>query len=299
MVPGPAVPNPGYQRPETLADAPLLGAALDPAPWDFRKPVGIPLGGVQQLELDPQVLAHAGAGLGDLRLVREGTQIPYLLERPAVSRLLPLSFVAANDAKRPNVSRWELTLPQAGLPVSRLVLHSPTTLFQRHLRVSEKITDERGGTYDRLLAEADWSHTPGHDQGVTLNFSSVPAGDRLQLETDNGDNPPLALGTVQAAYPVRRLLFKTEPGPVALYYGNRTAQAPRYDLALVAREILTAEKSVATLGAEEKIRSDGWGAGFLAGARGGPLLWGALALVVIVLLVVVARLLPKPPVAKS
>ena len=117
------------------------------------------------------------------------------------------------------------------------------------------------------------------------------------LDTDNGDNPPIMLSSIDATYSVARLLFKTEPGPLALYYGNRTAAAPRYDLALVAGQILTAEKSIAALGREEPARTGGWADQALGGARGGILLWGVLALVVIGLLVIVSKLLPKPPIS--
>ncbi len=73
------------------------------------------------------------------------------------------------------------------------------------------------------------------------------------------------------------------------------ATAPRYDMALVAGQILAAEKSVASLGAEEQARTGGWADRALAGSRAGLLFWSVLALVVIGLLVVVAKLLPKPP----
>ena len=82
---------------------------------------------------------------------------------------------------------------------------------------------------------------------------------------------------------------------MALYYGNRAATAPRYDLALVAGQILAAEKLAASLGAEEQVRPGGWADQALAGSRAGILFWGVLALVVLGLLVVVAKLLPKPP----
>ena len=62
-----------------------------------------------------------------------------------------------------------------------------------------------------------------------------------------------------------------------------------------AAQIFSAEKSVATLGPEEKMRGPSWMTGALAGLSGGALFWVALAVVVIVLLVVVAKLLPKPP----
>ena len=109
----------------------------------------------------------------------------------------------------------------------------------------------------------------------------------------------LALASARAAYPVVRLLFKPEPGsaPLALCYGNREAAAPRYDLALVACRILAAEKSAAVLGTEEKFGGDRSSPDLLGRLRGGPLFWGVLALVIVTLLVVVAKLLPKPPAA--
>lgn len=295
--------NPGYRRADALADTPLLGATLDPTPWRYRKTVRLAAGGVQQLELDVDVLSRAQANLGDLRLVRERTQIPYLLERPSLSRTVPLVIAARADPKRPQLSRWELALPRPGFPVTHLTLTSSHGLFQRHLRVSEKVSDERSGGYERQLGEASWSKTPGHAPALTLSLMATPLTDTLLLETDNGDNPPIALEKAQAHYAVARLLFKVdastpamaESPSLALYYGNAQAGAPRYDVQLVAHHILAAEKHVAVLDSEEKARADGWAASALAKARGGPLFWGALALVVVVLLVVVSKLLPKPP----
>ncbi len=305
LTPGAATPNPGYHPPpDALADTPLRGAAIDPAPWGFRKPVQLAAAGVQQLELDLDVLARAQSGFADLRLVRDGAQVPYLLERPALSRSSPLTITSADDPKKPRLSRWKIKLPRASLPIARITFTSSTALFQRHLRLYEKVADERRGeTIERALADADWSHTPGDTRSLTLSFYGPPATDTLFLETDNGDNPPIALTSASAAYPVARLLFKTGPAlnestgpsPLALYYGNRTVTAPRYDLALVASQILAAEKSVASLGAEEQARTGGWAESALAGSRAGVVFWSVLALVVVGLLVVVAKLLPKPP----
>ena len=306
LVPGPAQPNPGYKSTEALADTPLQGAAFDPAPWAFRKPVRLAASGVQQLELDLDVLAHAQAGFSDLRLSRAGAQVPYLLERPALQRSTALGISPAGDPKRPHVSRWQIKLPRAALPITRLSLASPTALFQRQFRLFERVTDERRGeTVERALAWASWSHAPGEARPLALNLSSPPATDVVYLETDDGDNPPIVLSSVQASYPVARLLFKSDAAVsgrekvdvISLHYGNRTAAAPRYDLALVARQILTAEKSIASLGAEEATRPDGAHGISLSGSRAGILFWGVLALVVVGLLVVVAKLLPKPPAA--
>ncbi len=292
---GPLAPNPGYKPVEALAGVTLAGASLDPAPWRFRKAVQVAAAGVQQLELDLDVLVRAQAGFGDLRLVRDGAQVPYLLERPALSRSIALTLRPASDPLRPRASRWEIALPQAGLPLTRLTLASPTALFQRHLRVFETVTDDRGNRHDRTLASADWNHTPEDKRPLTLALSSPPTTATLLVETDNGDNPPIALSAATATHGVARLLFKTEAAPVALYYGNAQASSPRYDLALVAGQILAAPKNLAALGPEEKSRPDGWARTALTGARGGVLFWGVLALVVAVLLGVVAKLLPKPP----
>ncbi|MFA5264867.1 MAG: DUF3999 family protein [Opitutaceae bacterium] len=295
LAPGDVESNPGYHRRDVLAETVVLGAPLDPAPWRYCKAVQLASGGVQQLELDLDVLAHAQSGFGDLRLVRDGSQVPYLLERPVLSRAVVLALTVANDPQHPSLSRWEIKLPRAGLPLRQLTLTSSSTIFQRRLRLFEKVTDERNGSYERTLADVDWSKTLGGDRTLVLSFSSPPATDTLVLQTDNGDNPPLVLDTASAAYPVTRLLFKTDAGPLTLYYGNRVAIAPRYDLALVAAQILAAEKNVATLSDEEKTSSDGWPDKIFVGTRAGILFWGVLALVVIALLVIVAKLLPKPP----
>lgn len=295
IVPGPAEATPGYRRVDSLATTALIGATIDPTSWTRRKAVQLGAAGVQLLELDVDVLAGAQPDFGDLRLVRERTQIPYLLERPAVSRAVEVALVSANDPAKPRVSRWELALPRAGLPVARVTLTSSTPLFQRQVRVFERVTIGAGAQQERSLAHASWSHAPGNTPPLVLVLDGTPMTDRLVVEMDNGDNPAVNLGqTAQAHYPVTRLLFKTEPGPLSLHYGNARAATPRYDLALVAPQILSAEKHVATLGAEESSQR-GWAAGTLAGLRGGVVFWVVLGLVVVVLLAVIARLLPKPP----
>jgi hypothetical protein len=295
ITPGPLTPNPGYAPPEALAGTPLLGGALDPTPRSYRRPVQLAAAGVQQMELDLDVLVHAQRGFGDLRLLRDGTQIPYVIERPALSRSLTLALASANDPKQPRLSRWEIKLPRAGLPLTQLTLTSPTNLFQRHLRIFERVTDDRGNPYERTVASVEWSHTRTDRGALVLPLTSTLSTDNLLVETDNGDNPPIVLSAATSTYPVTRLLFKTDVAPLVLFYGNRQTSAPRYDLTLVANQLLTAEKQVATLAPEEKAKPDGWTKTALGGGRAGIIFWAALALVVVALLVIVAKLLPKPP----
>jgi hypothetical protein len=302
VMPGPLEETPGYQPRASLAepplpDVPLTGAPLDPAGWTRRKAVQLDRAGVQELELDPAVLAGARADFADLRLLRAGHQIPYVVERAALARPLPLAAAPAPDPKRPTVSVWRVDLPQARLPLLRLAIASDTALFERNFRLYERVAADDGRTYEHTLASGTWHRTP---QPGSLRTHVFELGDRprtgtLFLETDNGDNPPIALGSVNAEHAVVRLVFKTvETDGFELAYGNPDASAPRYDLSLVAVRLLTASRAAARLDAEEAV-AEGFARGALRHLKGGVVFWGALALVVLVLLVTVARLLPKAP----
>ena len=278
-----------------LPDVPLEGAPLDASGWSQRKAVQLTHAGVQELELDLEALALARPDFVDLRLLRHGNQIPYVLEQPALARALTLTPEAVPDAKRPTVSVWRLALPQSDLPLRRLVLNSATPLFQRQFRIYEKLTGSDGRSYENTLASGGWSRTP--EPGV-LETRVFELTDRLRtnalwIETDNGDNPAIALGAVQAVHPVVRLVFKTtETEGFSLALGNSAVSAPRYDLSLVAVKLLTSSRNVASLAAGGATTA---AKPAFPGLNGGYAFWGALALVVIVLLVVVAKLLPKPP----
>jgi hypothetical protein len=301
--PGPLEDTPNYHPRDSLAaaplpDVPLAGAPLETKDWTGHRAVILSRAGVQELELDPAALAGAQANFADLRLLRGGNQIPYVLEQPALARSLTLTAVAAPDPKRPTVSIWQVRLPQAGLPLRRLVLTSITPLFSREFRLYEKLTDANGHANTSTLATGSWSRQPepGVPETKTFDLWNRVRTDTVWIETDNGDNPAIALGSVQAVYPVVRLVFKTaETDGFTLVYGNPAANAPRYDLSLVAAKLLTASRNGVQL--EVAGPSSATTGSRFAGLNGGYLFWGALALVVVVLLGVVAKLLPKPPAA--
>ncbi|MBI2497441.1 MAG: hypothetical protein HYV75_05830 [Opitutae bacterium] len=300
VAPGALEPMPGYHPRESLAEpplpeVPLAGAPLDTREWLYRRPVQVTRAGVQELELDPEALARSRPDFADLRVLRNGNQVPYVLERPALARSLALTPADAPDAKRPTVSRWRLVLPQAGLPVRRLVLSSATPLFSRQIRIYEKVTGTDNRTRESALAGGAWSRTPEPGVAETRIFelSGRPQTDTLWIETDNGDNPAIALGAVQAVHPVVRLVFKVaETGGCSLAYGNAAANAPRYDLSLVAVRLLTAGRNVAQVAGGGQPAAAG---SFFARLDNRYLLWGSLTVVVVALLAVVAKLLPKPP----
>jgi hypothetical protein len=291
---------PDYHPRESLAtaplpDVPLSGAPLDAKNWTAQRAIKIERPGVQELELDLETLAQARPDFADLRVLRGGNQIPYVLELTGLARSLALAPAAAPDAKHPSVSVWRLPLPQANLPVRRIVLTSSTPLFQRQFHLYEKLIDQNGAPMEITLASGAWSRTPepGVPETRIFELAARPRTNVLFLETDNGDNPAIALSAVQAIYPVVRVVFKTaDTEGFTLAYGNDAANAPRYDLSLVAAKLLTSSRAVAQIMAGQLAAATGKP---FAGLKGGVVFWGALALVIIVLLVVVAKLLPKPP----
>jgi len=286
--------NPGYHAPEALAGLAVTGSALDVSAWKFRKPVRLPHAGAQQAELDLEVLAHAQAGFADLRLLRGSNQVPYIIQRTSISRALTLPFKATTDEKNPKLSRWLIQLPESNLPLTRLTGVAVTPLFQRAMSLAEEDTDERGDRFRSQLGSATWTQTPERKtKEFTLTLDRIPQSGTLILETENGDNPPLELEKFTAYYPATRVLFKAgaEDG-LFLYYGNLRAPPPSYDLNLVAAELLAADKATATLGPGQPLKPSSWSESQPAGT-GGIIFWGILAVVVLGLLVIIARLLPK------
>ena len=290
--------NPDYHAPEALAGVELSGALLDVSGWKYRKAIGLSGSGAQQVELDLDVLAHASPGFADLRLLRGSNQVPFLVQRTSINRSLTPTVTATNDTKNPHLSRWILQLPRAGLPLTRLTCVTKTPLFQREMSLYEELTDERGDKYRHLLGGGPWTQTPEHKmEDFSLPLNSVPQSDTLVLETQNGDNPPIELEKFAVSYPATRVLFKAKADDrLLLYYGNPRVSSPSYDLSLVAGELLAADKVAATAGAEEQLKKSSWAETQTPGS-GGMVFWGILALVVVGLLVIITRLLPKaqPP----
>jgi hypothetical protein len=289
--------NPSYQPSETLPEIQDLGTELDLSNWKFRKLVRIKENAVIKLDLDLETLAGADPKLRDLRLVRDGKQQPYILERTSIINKLTPEVQPDPDPKKPRLSRWNLKLPYRWLPITALTCTTKTPLFERDIHIYEQPINHRGEKYNRLIARTTWvRRPPAPAKTMEITFNQSPITDLLILETDNGDNPPVELDNFQLSYRITRLLFKAPISPETyLYYGNKNIGVPRYDIALMASELLTSGKAAATLGPEERLTKVGWGETLQMTRLGSILFWTALAVVVVVLLVVMARLLPKSP----
>jgi hypothetical protein len=274
---------------------PNSGVTLDVSDWSFRKSVMISNSGPQQLELDLDVLSHAQRDFSDLRLMRQGEQIPYLIEPASTQRFITPDVVATNAPQNPTVSRWIVHLPRPHLPVAELRCESATHLFERDVILYEILHEaDRGEEYQQMLARGKWTKTPAPaSKKFTFTLHPPPLTDTLILETQNGDNPPIQLDRFQFVYSAPSILFEAKAGDeLFLYYGNSSVSAPHYDLSLVAAQLRAVDKSAAALGSEERLNQATYRAPKASG-RGGAMFWGILALVVVALLLVIARLLPK------
>jgi hypothetical protein len=285
--------NPVFNKKATAPEVGDVGPVIDVSPWSFQRPVQFKEAGVIVVELTPEVLARTANDLHDVRVVRDGHQLPFLAIKPGVDREQEVPISEVPDPKAPTWSKWDIQLPFANFPASELLLDSPTPLFARTLTVSEQHETEKGH-FERILSNANWQRRPGQPISTFhLSLYTAPRAGSIRVATDNGDNARLQITSARLVYPVVRLLFRVpDTKPVQLCYGNRRAPYTRYDLQLVRQEFETATKVAATLGDEEKLP------GFEADAsgpsgKGSPWLWAALALVVGALLWVVAKMLPK------
>ena len=286
--------NPNHRPVDPLADIMALGPAIPTDRWSFRKQLPLERDGVQQVELDLEVLSHAAPDLRDLRVVRDGRQIPFVLEHPPSERSFAPFIRKADDPRQPALSRWEIKLPLRGPPIGRLTCSIAESYFKRNARIVETRLDERGRAQTVVLGSAAWQRGSGEKpREMRLLFSLRPESDTLVLEVENGDNAPLTLQSIQAWHPTARLIFKSAPVTGTwLYYGNPDAARPQYDLELVVPRLLAADSDEVKPGAEEILKAS---ARHGSEHQSGWIFWSALGLVVAGLLFVLARLVPKAP----
>lgn len=294
--PGSLTVNPDYQPPTALPGVDPAGSEIDLGAWRVRRAIHAKPPGVVRIELDALALAHLSrSDLGDLRLVQNDKQVPWLLEPSPPLRTLQPQITADPDPKRPTVSIWKIQTPTPGLPLHQLDVESPDPLFTRSLNFIQHGKDDLGNPWSLTIATRTWTKTPGGaDSANTLHVAlgDTRVSDNLWIETDNGDNPPIRLDHVVLQYRAPAIIAKiTDAAPLSLYYDNPHASLPVYDLSLVRAELLASDKQPATLG--EEIRSSGKRRDERDLSAGSPWLWAALALVVVGLLFIVAKMLPK------
>ena len=221
--PGARAANPDHQPPEVRGGLGLPGVPLERDRSTWGRPVTGE--GLTRVPLDSHVLANARADLGDLRLLTpDGRQVPYLLQ--SVGYRPGWDDLPMERRERDGKSVIEVALPEANATIGTVTLTTEAPLFSRRVRLSVP----RGGVLQTLRA-VQWV---GADRPSSLTVDlHQRLGDTLVVEVDNGDDPPLPIGTVSVDLPAWELVAVLPPEGATLRYGDRRRDPPDHDLMLV------------------------------------------------------------------
>jgi hypothetical protein len=249
------------------------------------------------LRVDAATLAHSR--IADLRIAGpDQRQVPYVVERvgePLELELSPLVPAPAtsrsNPTPRSRESAYRLSLPYADLPAARLVLSTRARVFRRSLRIERERRDPGGRRepWTETIATATWSHADADSPASRLGLE-LPKLDATELTivVDEGDNSPLALDAPRLLLPGYRLRFiRPANTPLTMWYGHPTLVAARYDLALLAPQILGAPAEEIDPGPERETSKPA------ANLQARQIFWWVLVGAVLVLLALIVRLVGK------
>lgn len=285
---------------------PTVGSSLDVARFAYVREIPRGAPGLIALRLDAAALAHsAGRGaraaphFADVRIVDgDGRQVPYLVERASepLSIDLPFERVAAVPRTfalpQRGVSVYQVRCPFEQLPTPRLTLMTSARVFSRRVVVGRERTPDRThrDRWLQPLGSTTWTHADQErtTPALTMSLPAVSLAD-LFLVVFEGDNVPLPIESARLLLPAYRLrLFRTEGASLRLVYGRPDLEAPQYDLALLAPEVLGApatevlpadERPMAAVAPREIISP--------------RVFWAVLGGAVIVLLLLIARLINR------
>ena len=289
---------------ESTVALPIAGAAIDSKAFRYTRSIPLGTPGLTTLPLDAAALAHGT--LADVRIATaDGHQVPFLVERldEPFSVALPALERIKSGRDPASRSRYRVRLPYSGLPGSRLVIRTDARVFDRRVSLEmlpsaeEDIRARRGPI---TISSTEWRHADPELPASALSVELPPlrVAD-LALVIDEGDNAPLPLREATLLLPAYRLrFFRDGQTPLTLLYGRPDLGPPQYDLALLAPRLLGAPAQDALPGMEQGVAN-------VTGVTPTVVFWCALALAVVALLVLIARLLrpgggaPQAPAAAT
>src|SRR5206468_11077399 len=146
----------------------------------------------------------------------------------------------------PGVHRsvYVIRMPHPRLPPGRLTIETSARIFQRSVQVGvvrQPDRRRRDVWFDRLAAST-WRHAEQQTAApaLILPLPTVDASELL-LVVDEGDNAPLPIGIARLLLPSYRLRFyPPEKSELRLAYGRDDLPPPRYDLSLLAPQVMGA-----------------------------------------------------------
>ena len=279
-------PNPDYDPSPALAFAIHPGAPIDARLYSHRRRLEVAPSaeGLSRLRLEPADLAALRDDLADLRIIDdEGRQWAYLWQAGARPVFFPLEI--AGHRRDSRTSRYELEVPQGALVLDRIDVEADAPYFDRDFTLRGRLED--GST--RELARGRLVRRAGDPRPTTIILRPWRVV-RLELEIEDGDDAPLALGRVVAFSSTSDVYLAAAAGEYDLLLGYPDAEQPVYELERIRSTILAVPASEVVIGELEsnpvfsparRLSS--------AGVAQKLLLWVVLGLAVIVLVVLTLR----------
>jgi hypothetical protein len=179
------------------------------------------------IPLPPEVVLATTPARGDLRLFDErGREVPFVMidaTRAEAGRADWVRLERSSIEHEPERTRLVIVRPR-GLTMRTLRLDSSSRAFDRPIRVR----DLGVGGSGRLLADTQATRALGSSAPLDLAVA-VPTGDRLEIEIDDGDSPPLEDLVVRARLR-QPALVTPHAGAAVLRFGGGRLGRPHYDL---------------------------------------------------------------------
>lgn len=237
------VPNPDYVPRPTREGLDGIAAPVNLALWKWERPIVAEPGWTKVL-IDGPVLLHAQPDLADLRVVdQDGRNVPYDLRPAAAEVEIPLGEMKRTENGK--ASEISLMLPADVGLVRRIELDTDATTFSRTVDI---VRDR--GSFSETLRSVEWVGT-GSPHRLILDLNDE-LGSAVMVRIHNGDDPPLAVTGVRAWTRGSELRTNVPEGGARLVYGNRRADAPSFDLALISSALSRVPTHPGTLGPETK-----------------------------------------------
>jgi hypothetical protein len=217
--------------------------------------------------------------------------------------LIPEQWIALQEPRGPDANSvagqttWTLDLGNTHAPINSLAFTTDHQEFYRGVRISlstdgKEWSSGGGGEIYRYKEDArnqESLRVPAYSYGGTRFW---------RVEILNGNDAPLSNVKLSASMIPRLILFRPAAGhSYRIAYGNEKAQPPRYDLERTLHISATEEAFADTLGAEQE--NDGYQDPRPFSERHPAVLWGSLALAVILLGYTALRTMRTPPAQQS
>ena len=195
----------------------------------------------------PNCLLRSQPDQRDIRIVRGDYQLPFIFEHTSLSRPISLNAAAASDPKKPALSRWSLKLPQPSCRSRGWSARRPRHFFIGKCDCGKKSLTSAVTNLHPNSAVPHGTKRPTLQKAIWLSSSlRVLKAIRCFSKQITATTQQSSCATSAATTRVTRVVLKatSDPAqPLWLYYGNFDTSAPRYDLTLVAGELLKAERS--------------------------------------------------------